>query len=74
MSATECMEPQIKDERIMGSVAQRRAAAQGLAGQCSILTCSKVRGDPWLTEEMEAMEPAPQVTPDLGRSGVVFHR
>ena len=71
MAALGQMEYEIKRERVVDSIAKRRAAGKDLGGRPRIITDSQVRNARRL---IEGEEPAAQVALDLGMSRATFYR
>ncbi|TFB92016.1 recombinase family protein [Cryobacterium sp. MDB2-10] len=70
MAALGQMEHEIKRERVLDSIAKRRAAGKDLGGRPRIITDSPVGNARRL---MEGGEPAAQVALDLGMSRATFY-
>ena len=71
MAALWQMEHEIKRERVVDSIAKRRAADKDLGGRPRIITDSQVRNAHRL---VEGGETAAQVARDLGMSRATFYR
>ena len=71
MAALGQMEQEIKRERVVDSIAKRRAAGKDLGGRPRIITDSQIRNARRL---IEGGETAAQVSLDLGMSRAAFYR
>jgi len=71
MAALGQMEHEIKRERVVDSIAKRRAAGKDLGGRPRIITDSQISNARRL---IEGGEPAAQVSRDLGMSRATFYR
>lgn len=71
MAALGQMEHEIKRERVVDSIAKRRAAGKDLGGRPRIITDSQIRNAGRL---IEGGETAAQVSLDLGMSRATFYR
>ncbi|MEB0004912.1 recombinase family protein [Cryobacterium sp. RTC2.1] len=71
MAALGQMEHEIKRERVVDSIAKRRAAGKDLGGRPQTITDSQIRNARRL---IEGGEPAAQVALDLGMSRATFYR
>jgi DNA invertase Pin-like site-specific DNA recombinase len=71
MAALGQMEHEIKKERVVDSIAKRRAAGKDLGGRPRVITDSQIRSARQLIDNGE---PAAQVARDLGMSRATFYR
>ena len=71
MAALGQMEHEIKRERVVDSIAKRRAAGKDLGGRPRIITDSQIRNASRLTESGQTTA---QVALDLGMSRATFYR
>ena len=71
MAALGQKEHEIKKERVVDSIAKRRAAGKDLGGRPRIITDSQIRSARRL---VDSGEPAAQVARDLGMSRATFYR